>query len=189
GDVPPVCGQQAASRTLTSERSIPAPSSRKREAYASRRMSSEPRRTQGHLSWEWIDRRLGGMGAIRGATARPGGRADGGPVWFWWDGEQIYFSTKAESRKARNLRRRPNLVLHNGDGADPIIVKGEAVPVDDEAELARIDRAYAEKYVAPESGERATVFVRGDVRLRVRPRRGIGWEYGNVSYRTDWEFD
>ena len=89
-------------------------------------MSSERRRTRGHLSWEWVDRRLRSMREIWVATASPEGRADAVPVWFWWDGEQIYFSTKAESRKARNMRRRPHVVLHNGDGADPIIVKGEA---------------------------------------------------------------
>jgi hypothetical protein len=152
-------------------------------------MSNERRRTRGHLTWEWVDRRLRSMREIWVATASPGGRADAVPVWFWWDGEQIYFSTNEESRKARNLRRRPHAVLHNGDGADPIILKGEAVPVDDETELARIDSAYAEKYVAPESGERATIFVSGDVVLRVRPRLVIAWEYANVGYRTDWELD
>src|SRR5207249_722019 len=118
-----------------------------------------------------------------------GGRADSFPVWFWWDGEQIDCSTKAASRKARNLARRPYIVLHNGDGADPIILKGEAERVENRQELEAVDRAYAEKYVAPESGEQATIFVPGDVVLRVRPRRVLAWEYANCSYRTDWEFD
>ena len=77
----------------------------------------------------------------------------------------------------------------NGDGADPIILKGQAEQVDDVTELERVDRAYSQKYVAPDSGEHATVFVEGDLVLRVRPRRVLAWEYANCSYRTDWEFE
>lgn len=149
---------------------------------------SDLRRTRGHLPWDWVDRRLCSMREIWVATASPSGRPDAVPVWFWWDGRQIYFSTKATSRKAGNLGHRPYVVLHNGDGADPIIVKGEAERVDDREELARVDSAYAEKYVAPESGERATVFIHGDVVFRVRPRRVLAWEYATCAYRTDWEF-
>jgi hypothetical protein len=80
------------------------------------------------------------------------------------------------------------VVLHNGDGADPIIVTGRVERVEDAHELERLDRAYAEKYVAPDSGERATIFVEGDVMLRVRPRRVLAWAYATVGYRTEWEF-
>src|SRR5262249_39123339 len=152
-------------------------------------MSSERRRTRGHLSWEWVDRRLRSMRGVLGAAAGPPRPADAGPVWGWGGGEAWQLCQESPVLMARGLQGRQHLVLHNGDGADPIIVKGEAEPVEDEAELARVDRAYAEKYVAPESGERATVLVRGDVVLRVRPRRVLAWEYANVSYRTDWEFD
>jgi hypothetical protein len=124
---------------------------------------------------------LGGDGRRR--------RPDAVPVWFWWDGESVYFSTKSDSRKARNVERQPRVVLHNGDGADPIIIKGVAEPAAATDELERVDRAYAEKYVAPDSGESATIFIEGDVVLRVTPRRVIAWSYANVSLRTDWEFD
>ena len=150
---------------------------------------SDGRRTRGHLTWDSVDRRLRSGREIWVATAGVDGRPDAVPVWFWWDGQQLYFSTKATSRKARNIARHPHVVLHNGDGADPIILKGEAEPVDDVAELERVDRAYSQKYVAPDSGEHATVFVEGDLVLRVRPRRVLAWEYANCSYRTDWEFE
>ena len=80
-------------------------------------------------------------------------------------------------------------MLTNGDGVDPIIVYGRADVVDDRDGLARLDRAYAEKYVAPDTGERATIFVEGDVVFRVRPRHVLAWSYANVGYRTDWRFD
>ncbi len=149
---------------------------------------SDRERTRGHLTWDWVDRRLRSMREIWVATASAAGRPDAVPVWFWWDGRQVFFSTKAASRKAGNLARRPHVVLHNGDGADPIIIKGKAERVDDREELERVDRAYAEKYVAPESGERATVFIHGDVVFRVRPRHVLAWEYATCAYRTDWEF-
>jgi hypothetical protein len=139
------------------------------------------------MPWAKIDLRLRSMREIWIATA--GAEApDAVPVWFWWDGESVYFTTKADSRKARHLARRPATVLHNGDGADPIILKGDAEVVTDAQELERVDGAYREKYVDPHSGARATIFVHGDTVYRVRPRLVMAWEYATCSTRTDWRF-
>ena len=149
---------------------------------------SDEHRTEGHLTWTSVDRRLRSMREIWVATADANSRPHAVPVWFWWDGDAVYFTTKAASRKVRNLSGQPEIVLLNGDGADPIIINGRAEQVDDRAELERLDAAYAEKYVAPESGERATIFIEGDVALRVRPRRVQAWSYANASTRTIWRF-
>jgi general stress protein 26 len=146
-------------------------------------------RTRGFIPWSKVDRRLRALREIWVATANPQGVPDAVPVWFWWDGETVYFTTKATSRKGRNLARRPALVLHNGEGADPIILKGDAEVVDDHAELERVDRAYHEKYVDPGSGAQATIFVEGDIVLRVRPRLVMTWEYATCANRTDWRFE
>jgi Pyridoxamine 5'-phosphate oxidase len=147
---------------------------------------SDERRTRGHMPWSKVDLRLRSMREIWVATA--GAAApDAVPVWFWWDGESVYFTTKAHSRKARNLARRPAIVLHNGDGVDPIILKGDAEVVADDAELERVDAAYRDKYVDPHSGARATIHVEGDAVYRVRPRLAMAWEYATCSTRTDWE--
>jgi nitroimidazol reductase NimA-like FMN-containing flavoprotein (pyridoxamine 5'-phosphate oxidase superfamily) len=50
------------------------------------------------------------MRGIWVATAG-GGAPDAVPVWFWWDGESVYFSTKSDSRNARNIERQPRVVL------------------------------------------------------------------------------
>jgi hypothetical protein len=121
------------------------------------------------------------------ATASPSGRPDATPIWFWWDGDAFYFTCAAVARKARNIAGQPEVVLLNGDGADPIIVKGTAERVIDSSELTRIDEAYREKYVAPTSGERATIFVADDHVYRVRPRLVSVWSYANASTRTDFE--
>ena len=149
---------------------------------------SDERRTRGHMPWSKIDLRLRAMREIWVATAGDSA-PDAVPVWFWWDGESVYFTTKAASRKARNLARRPAIVLHNGDGVDPIILKGNAEVVTNEAELDRVDAAYRAKYVDPHSGARATIFVEGDAVYRVRPRLAMAWEYATCSTRTDWLFE
>jgi PPOX class probable F420-dependent enzyme len=150
---------------------------------------SDDHRTRGHIPWTDVDRRLRAMREIWVATASPGGRPDAVPVWFWWEGESIWFTAKAASRKARNIAARPEVVLHNGDGADPIVLKGVAEQVVDANELERLDAAYAEKYVDPHGGARATIFVDGDVVLRVRPRLVMAWSYATVGTRTDWVFE
>ena len=148
---------------------------------------SHERRTRGHIPWRKVDLRLRSLREIWVATAGADGRPDAVPVWFSWDGENVYFSTKADSRKARNIAAQPAVVLHNGDGADPILLKGDAEVVTDPAELERVDDAYREKYVDPHSGAAATIFVEGDNVYRVRPRLVMAWEYATCATRTDWE--
>jgi len=143
--------------------------------------------TRGHIPWGNVDRRLQSMREIWIATASPTGRPDAVPVWFWWDGEAAYFTCKADTTKPRNIAHEPNVVLHNGDGTDPIILKGRAERVTDASELERVDRAYRDKYVDPQSGEAATIFVADDHVYRVRPRLVSAWSYATAATRTDWE--
>ena len=150
---------------------------------------NDDRRTRGHIPWSTIDRRLRAMREIWVATASAEGRPDAVPVWFWWDGESVYFTTKARSRKGRNLRHTPAIVLHNGDGADPIILKGEAAVVTEDVELERVEHGYREKYVDPGSGVSATIFNDGDNVYRVRIRLVMAWQYATCSNRTDWQLD
>ena len=148
---------------------------------------SDERRTRGHIPWSNVDGRLRTLREIWVATASASGRPDAVPVWFWWDGTSVYFTTKADSRKARNIGATRAVVLHNGDGADPILLKGDAELVTDRAELDRLDAAYRAKYVDPHSGAEASIFVEGDVAFRVRPRFVSSWAYATCSSRTDWE--
>ena len=148
---------------------------------------TDERRTRGHIPWSNVDARLTGLREIWVATVSPSGRPDAVPVWFWWDGASVYFTCAARARKARNIANQPEVVLHNGDGADTIIVKGRAERVDDPDELERVDRAYNAKYVDPYSGAQATIFVEDDHVYRVRPRLVMAWSYATMTTRTDWE--
>ena len=146
-------------------------------------------RVRGHIPWSKVEARLRSAREIWVATASPSGRPDATPVWFWWDGHAAFFTTAAVSRKVRNIAHQPEVVLHNGDGADPIILKGRAELVVDAAELERIDQAYRGKYVDPHSGRTATIFVADDHVYRVTPRLVSAWEYATCSTRTDWRLD
>jgi hypothetical protein len=113
------------------------------------------------------------------------------PVWFWWEGALLYFSTHPESAKARNLMHQPEIVVHNGDGADPIIIRGTSEPVQDPAELARVDTAYSAKYIDPHSGTEAPLLGLDETPatvFRVRPRLISAWSYAVYATRTDWRF-
>src|SRR3954447_23508684 len=105
----------------------------------------DDQKLRGFIPWRNVDARLRALREIWVSTASAAGRPDAVPVWFWWDGDCLYFTTKADSRKARNIDERPAVVLHNGDGADPIIVRGDAEVVSDASELARVDDAYRGK--------------------------------------------
>jgi PPOX class probable F420-dependent enzyme len=142
--------------------------------------------TRGHIPWSNVDRRLRSMREIWIATASPKGRPDAVPVWFWWDGEAAYFTCKAGTVKPRNIAHEPNVVLHNGDGADPIILRGRAEPVTERAERERVDAAYREKYVDPHSGTQMTL-TDEDAVYRVTPRLVSAWSYAVAATRTDWE--
>ncbi|CAN5302890.1 hypothetical protein BH18ACT12_BH18ACT12_13360 [soil metagenome] len=144
-------------------------------------------KSTGHIPWSNVDARLRSMREIWVATASPKGRPDASPVWFWWDGEVLYFTCAAVARKARNIAHEAEVVLLNGDGAVPIIVKGRAERITDRDELERVDSAYAEKYVEPTTGERATIFVGDDHVYRVRPRLVSAWSYATAATRTDWK--
>lgn len=150
---------------------------------------SDDRRVRGHIPWSNVDARLRSVREVWVATTSPTGRPDATPVWFWWDGELLYFTCAAVSRKVRNIEHVPEIVVLNGDGADPIIVKGCAEQVTGREELERLDDAYGEKYVDPHSGARATIFIADDHVYRVRPRLISAWSYATASTRTDWTFE
>jgi hypothetical protein len=152
---------------------------------------SAAHRTSGYLGWASVDIRLRALREVWVATSDAAGRPDAVPVWFWWDGTVLYFSTHPQSAKARNLMRQPEIVVHNGDGADPIIIRGIAEPVQDPTELARVDAAYRAKYIDPHSGTEAPLLGFDETPaavFRVRPRLISAWSYADYATRTDWRF-
>jgi len=77
-------------------------------------------------------------------------RADGSvskavPIWFWWDGKDLYFTTSPDSYKAKRIRR-GSPVLVAVKGAEGPFVEGRGEIITDLALVARMGEAYSDKY-------------------------------------------
>lgn len=112
------------------------------------------------------------------ATVMNDGRPHVMPVWFVLDGEQIVFTTGANSVKARNLQRDPRIALVVEDDEPPfafVHVRGRVTIHADLDELLRFATAVGSRYMgedrAKEFGQRNA--VPGELLVRVIPERVI----------------
>ena len=145
-------------------------------------------RTRGFIPWIKIENWLRASRSIWVSTTRPDGRPHAVPVWFIWDGHNLYFISARSLQKSKNLAEQPWIVVHLGDGDDVVILEGRTEIVTEHEELERVDAAYRAKYVDPGSGAQATIFELEADLYRVNVNRIMAWEYGTVANRTDWKF-
>jgi PPOX class probable F420-dependent enzyme len=127
-----------------------------------------------------IDRRLRRDLIIWLGTVRPDGRPHMTAVWFVWDGESVLIFSQPESRKVRNLRANPHVVLALDDtkgGEDVITIEGEAELLVPGGDVSMTLPAYVEKY----SDEMLSMNVTAEALaqdysqgIRVTPRRILG---------------
>ena len=115
------------------------------------------------------------------ATVTKAGRAHVMPVWFVLDGEQIVFTTGANSVKGRNLGRDPRVALVVDDDRPPyafVHVRGRVTIDENLDELLRFATAIGSRYMgedrAEEFGKRNA--VPGELLVRVKPERVIAEE-------------
>ncbi|HEY7295622.1 MAG TPA: pyridoxamine 5'-phosphate oxidase family protein [Dehalococcoidia bacterium] len=146
---------------------------------------------EGMLAWAWVNRRLEVAQNYWICSTRPDGRPHAMPVWGVWIDGAVLFSTGRSTRKARNIAANPNVVVHLESGDDTVILEGVAEEVSDPALLARMDSAYAVKYVDPSSGEGyPTPEDRSDSPVyAVRPRIVQAWREATYpATATRWRF-
>ena len=124
-----------------------------------------PTSSKGTLPYDHVTDRLASARNYWVSTARPDGRPHAVPTWGVWLDGAIYFGGGTRTRKARNLKSTPNVVVHTESGEEVVIVEGEAEPVTDEAEQTRVDDAYEAKYD----------MRHGPTVWRVTPRVAFGW--------------
>ena len=110
------------------------------------------------------------------ATTRPDGRPHVAPVWFVLDGDDLVFTTGADTVKGRSLRRDGRVCLAVDDPTPPfafVMVEGVASISQDPATLldyaTRIGRRYMGDERAGEYGRRNG--VPGELLVRVSPHR------------------
>jgi PPOX class probable F420-dependent enzyme len=112
------------------------------------------------------------------ATVMDDGRPHVMPVWFVLDGEQLVFTTGADSVKGRNLRRDARIALLVDDQTPPyafVHVRGRVTLHEDLDEVLRFATAIGARYMgedrAEEFGRRNA--VAGELLVRVTPERVI----------------
>ena len=112
------------------------------------------------------------------ATTSANGSPHVMPVWFVLDGEELVFTTHAESVKGRNLRRDPRAALVVDEEQPPfafVHIRGHVVLSDDPQDLLRFATEIGGRYMG---ADRADEFGRrnaapGELVVRLRPERVI----------------
>jgi hypothetical protein len=120
---------------------------------------------EGLLPFSHLEGQLGAAHDYWVASVRPDGRPHAVPVWGVWLDGTLYFGGGKQTRKARNLDRNPDVVVHTGSASDVAIIEGRVREVTDAGEQTRVDDAYEAKY-----GMR-----HGPTVWAVGPRVGFGW--------------
>lgn len=100
----------------------------------------------GLLDWRWVDRRMGRARNYWIATTAARRRPHCMPVWGVWIDEVLYFCTDRNSKKSRNLAKRPAAVVHLESADEAVILEGTAAEMKAAATLKKVDQAYFAKY-------------------------------------------
>lgn len=142
-----------------------------------------PRGSKGLLPWAWAEQRLRRSHNYWLMTVRPDATPHAMPVWGIWVDNCFYFSTGAQSRKARNLQGNPACIVCTERTAEAVIVEGRAATVSDTAVVQRLAPVYHRKYKPWKlDAEMGPIF-------EIRPRVVFGmWEQSFKS-ATRWTFE
>jgi hypothetical protein len=112
------------------------------------------------------------------ATTMAGGGPHVMPVWFVLDGDDLVFTTHADTVKGRNLRRDPRAAVVVDDQAAPyafVHVRGSVTLSEDQDELLRVATAIGGRYMGADRAEEfgARNAAPGELVVRLRPERVI----------------
>lgn len=145
-------------------------------------ISTEP---TGMLDWDWVDEQMAKSRNYWICSTRPDGRPHAAPVWGVWYEGVLYFSTDTESRKARNLADRPEVVVHLESGDDSVILEGVVEVITDMTLLRQVGKAYAQKYPPydPVGDDTPGLWY------ALRPYTVLAWmEHDFPNTATRWDF-
>jgi general stress protein 26 len=120
------------------------------------------------LPWTFAERKLRAARNYWVCTTRADRRPHTAPVWGIWARGGFWFSTDPSSRKARNLKANPNVVIHLESGDEVVVVEGRASVCDLTAEL---DRDYHRKYQIHLVGFPAPMVI-----FHVEPSAVMAWQ-------------
>jgi PPOX class probable F420-dependent enzyme len=121
---------------------------------------------------------LGGTRTGVLATVRRDGRPHAAPIWFTLDGDDVMFTTGADTVKGRNLRRDGRALLVVDEPRPPfdfVTVEGRVEISEDLDELRRWATVLAGRYMGPENAEAfgRRNAVPGELLIRLRPDKVV----------------
>ncbi len=119
-------------------------------------------------------------------TVRPDGRPHAVPEEGLWLDGTFYFGAAPYTRRARNLARNPEIVVHLEGGAEAVIIEGKAERVADQSILARLADLNVTKY-----GPRPQPEEQAASTYALRPRTAYSWREGDGDFpetATRWRF-
>jgi hypothetical protein len=143
-----------------------------------------PKGKKGLLPWSWAEERLKKSRQYWISTTRPGGAPHAMVIWGLWIDGAFYFSTGANSRKAKNLAKEPRCVICTDNAAEAVIMEGtaELLQRNDPEFRKRFGELYKKKYKWDMSDFSEPVYA-------VTPHVAFGmFEKKFMNSATKWEF-
>jgi PPOX class probable F420-dependent enzyme len=107
------------------------------------------------------------------------------PMWFWWDGADMWMETSPTFPNARILRRNPNAAVSVDEAIGPfemraVLMRGRVEVIDSPAErVTTVVRRIYERYMsADQRGSDAgqAMLAGGHLLLRFTPERIVSWD-------------
>ena len=117
-----------------------------------------PENDEGMVTWSFATERLERALAYWVCTTRPDGRPHAMPIWGAFVEGTLYFEGSPETRRGRNLKENPSVVVHLESADEVVIVEGKA------EEIKKPERS-----------------------LAVRMAEVMGAKYGTLDYRPSPE--
>lgn len=110
------------------------------------------------------------------ATVRKDGRPHAAPVWFTLDGDDVVFTTGADTVKGRNLRRTGQATVVVDDAQPPyhfVAIEGRAELSEDLDEMRHWATELGRRYMGAEQAEAfgRRNAVPGELLVRLRPTK------------------
>ena len=148
-----------------------------------------PEGTKGLLPWSWAEQRLKKSHNYWITTVKPDGSPHMMVVWGLWQDGRLLFSTGSQSRKARNLKAKPNCVVATEKAHEAVIVEGVAEMADIPARRKFLAQ-YTRKYHWDMSAMKDDILSMKEPVYAVRPRVVFAlWERYFQTKSTRWKFE
>lgn len=143
-----------------------------------------PEEGRGLLPWSWAEERLARSHDYWLATTRPDGRPHVMPVWGVWMLGAAWCSSAPESRKARNIAGRPEVVITTDDPSQPVVVEGIAHRVTAAETVEAFTGWVNDKYHT----DLPVTFFTGNACFRIEPCRAFGLDESDFTGTpTRWD--